>query len=340
MSITMTPIEDQLRGFILRPNAWRSAQFNTLLSVIALFVVWGYAVSLGIVPSRADQPIPQVVTINSDVRLEPRFGLGFYKEFCLLDGSKEIGLFALELEGQGARFVTANRCAADEDHTLNLRKYPLLSTFAVGPVTLYDVKLFDPRSTLRDMIYARVGDKLGSDTGSVNDLAFLAAGRISSVLLCNAGNDCEANDAHRLLSFATFQTGANSPLHWLIVFAFAYGILGTGVIYGTVLASSKRYRVWVSLVELKARAQAYSEILEILPTIGLLGTIVGLMLTLWNFLGRQSPDPTMQTLSNSASLGGIILALSTTFLASILLIVGKNFVAVPLESWLVRKYED
>lgn len=257
------------------------------------------------------------------------------KSLCITKGGKDIELLGVANTANMVTLLAVDNCArAKEENILPIVIWSVASQDnKLGSSLLpeYRINVFD--KNLADLVYSRIYSKIDNiDEDGGRDKANIAAQGISQFLFTylNTGN--------QLKRYETLAK-TSSVFHRAVLFVFLFGVIGSLLIYYHLTLNTKA-RSQYSLEEVRSRLRFYHEIIHVLPTVSLICTMIGLMYTLTEFLGRGSPDPTQALASNSAALGGIILAFTTTVMASLLFIVGWNFVVITADERLAAEYES
>lgn len=334
-------------SYLLHTSVFRTILFNLAIAIVAAAItiiiatLWtGFIASA--VQGSPPPPPGQLASVLAEVKLSTtRFSpsraklveqyQGQVDALCIKRQDTPIHALAVSNRDGVVSFHAWRGCTTDRDRIPSpVRTWKIAEEeHWLGPL-LPDYKVSVYRKNLSDLVFSRLGPQLGSADNM--DRAKIASDAIASELFSFL-------EADQTIARYEWLAKTSSVYHRTVLFVFIFGLVGSLLIYQFAMndpAGRQKY----TLESLRSRLRFYHEIIISLPTISLICTMIGLILTLMEFVNRSSPDPTEAMRANSAALGGITLAFTTTAMASTLFIFGWNLILVTADARLVAEYED
>lgn len=262
-------------------------------------------------------------------RIRPilRKDLGPSAIYCLRNSTTEKGMFGVSetnvfsknLDGfdpkkKALSLIISDTCNLSR---LNTEATPMLimKKSNIPFLNFGKVEIFADKRTVEEVAIKQFAKDLANENSDSS------SGNINAKILVRKIFDEETN-TDKILKGARNKARINTAWHHVIWFVGIWSLIE--------LIRVRTYKVRKPPSEKSENvslSKFFREMISSLPTIGLIGTMVGLVSTLDSFITRDSLDTVTAAFSNSAALGGITLALTTTILAACLGLLITVFIA-------------
>lgn len=229
--------------------------------------------------------------------------------FCIKSGSDEKGLIGVaerELKSKKHKALSLIISEKCDLGYLNLQPADMVTTrkSKIPFLNFGQINVIANQSTVEELTIKLLAANF-NNSGAGQESGFINSKNLISKLFTEITNTKQQLDRSRL------KAQTNTLWHLVIWFIAVWALV-------EMIRISPRFKRQSSDDKTFTIGTLYSELVFQLPTIGLIGTMVGLVYTLQSFVTRGSLDVVTAEFSNSAALGGIILALTTTILAAFL----------------------